>query len=410
MRKKLGKKVWISIAIVVTLAAILIGTSIVSAIAKNVAAKPRTMQESAPATPDTAGEKMLYQQMYSTTHNRCRWLYDVINASGKAALSDSSDPQIVFGTAKSLGIISDFTEDDMYQPLTRLFVAQTTVKALGYKQRSPGRVADISAMQSDLATMAYYGYFLPDINAMLYPDREITAEEYESLLIQLDRYSRLKGKVILSFGDSIMHGSGNNDEGIADMIAEKYGMTSVDYSVPGAAMGDREGRAQIINQLKLALRDGIKPDIILINGGTNDMNLVPLGEFTEGYDMSAASIASFTGGFEKTLWSITVNWYGVPVIYVRAHNMDLGPDANEKLYGERALAVAEKWNAASVDLYSNTDMNTEDKYTRGRYSYVDSENGNAPDSIHPTALGYAKYYLPMVSDEIVNQLADTELK
>ncbi|MBQ3264836.1 MAG: SGNH/GDSL hydrolase family protein [Ruminococcus sp.] len=405
MRQKLGKKVWISALIIVTLAAILVGTSIVSAIAKNVSAKPRTMQEGAPATPDTAGEKMLYQQMYSTTHNRCRWLYDVISASGKAALSDSSNPNTVFETAKSLGILSDYTEDDMYAPLTRLFVAQTTVKALGYKQRSPGRIADITAMQSELATMAYYGYFLPDLNAMLHPDREITADEYESLLEQVNRYRLLKGKMILSFGDSIMHGSGNGDEGIADMIAEKYGMTAADYSVPGAAMGDRTGRAQIINQIKPALADGVKPDIILINGATNDMNLVPLGEFTEGFDMSATPIATFTGGFEKTMWSIAANWKDVPVIYVRAHNMDLGSDEKERIYGERALAIAEKWGADSVDLYSDTDMNTEDNYTRGRYSYFDNEKGNAPDSIHPTAIGYAKFYLPMVSDQIVEKLA-----
>lgn len=405
MKERFTKKYWISALIIAVLVTIILSASIVSAIAKNVSAQPKTVRESALATPDNMGEKMLNERIYSTTHNRSRWLFDLINSSGKATLTDSSDPQKIFAAAKRCGVVSDSSEDEMYQPLTRLFVAQTTVKALGYKQRSPGYIADITSLQSAMATMAYYGYFLPDVNAMVHPDQEITAEEYEELLVQIDRYKQLKGKTILSFGDSIMHGSGNNDEGIADMIAEKYGMTAVDYSVPGAAMGSRSGRAQIINQIPKALKDKIRPDVILINGGTNDMYAVPLGAYTEGYDMTNTSVESFTGGFEKTLWSIINNWYGVPVIYVRAHNMNLGADANERKYGERAISVACKWGVGYVDLYEDTDMNTEDSYACGRYTYVDPDYGNIPDSIHPNALGYAKFYLPAITDEILTGLS-----
>ena len=404
MKERFTKKFGLTALIIAVLVTIILSASIVSAIAKNVAAQPISVRESALATPDTKGEKMLNERIYSTTHNRSRWLYDLINASGKATLTDSSDPQKVFAAAQRCGVVSDYTEDEMYQPLTRLFVAQTTVKALGYKQRTPGRIADINSMQSEMATMAYYGYFLPDVNAMVHPDKEISVEEYESLLVQIDRYKHLKGKTILSFGDSIMHGSGNNDEGIADMIAEKYGMTAVDYSFPGASVGVRSGRRQIIDQIPLAVKDKIKPDIILINGGTNDMNSVPLGSYTEGYDMSDASAESFTGGLEKTLWSVIHHWYGVPVIYVRAHNMDLGSDNNEKRFGERAISVAAKWGVSSVDLYENSDMYTEDSYTCGRYTYVEPALGNIPDSVHPNALGYAKFYLPAVTDEIMTWL------
>ncbi|MBQ3284241.1 MAG: SGNH/GDSL hydrolase family protein [Ruminococcus sp.] len=404
MRERFTKKHWISALIIAVLVTIVLSVSIVSAIAKNVGTKPQSVRDSALATPDAMGDKMLNERIYTTTHNRSRWLFDLMNRSGKAKLSDSSDPQKIFEAAAGCGILSGYTEDDMYQPLTRLFVAQTTVKALGYKQRSAGWIADVNAMQSAMSTMAYYGYFLPDVNAMVHPDREITAEEYEDLLVQLDRYAQLKGKTILTFGDSIMHGSGNNDEGIGDMIAEKYGMTAVDYSVPGAAMGDRYGRGQIISQIPLAVRDKVKPDIILINGGTNDMYSVPIGEFTEGYDMTNTSTESFTGGFEKTMWYIQRYWSSVPAVFIRAHNMDIGADENEKLYGERELAVANKWGATWVDLYENTDMNTEDSYTCGRYTYIEPALGNIPDSVHPNALGYAKFYLPPISQEIMKQL------
>ena len=237
MKNRLTKRFWITALIVAVLVAITLSATIVSAIAKNVAAQPRSVEESALATPDNKGDKMINERIYATTHNRSRWLYDLITVSGKATLTDSGDAKKIFEAARNCGVISDYTEEDMVLPLTRFFVAQTTVRALNYKQRTPGHIADINSLQSAMATMAYYGYFLPDVNNMVYPDREITAEEYEGLLTQLERYRQLKGKVILAFGDSIMHGSGNNDEGIADMIAEKYGMTAHDYSVPGAAMG-----------------------------------------------------------------------------------------------------------------------------------------------------------------------------
>ena len=404
MKNRLTKRFWITALIVAVLVAITLSATIVSAIAKNVAAQPRSVEESALATPDNKGDKMINERIYATTHNRSRWLYDLITVSGKATLTDSGDAKKIFEAARNCGVISDYTEEDMVLPLTRFFVAQTTVRALNYKQRTPGHIADINSLQSAMATMAYYGYFLPDVNNMVYPDREITAEEYEGLLTQLERYRQLKGKVILAFGDSIMHGSGNNDEGIADMIAEKYGMTAHDYSVPGAAMGLWVGRSHIIDQLRPALNDLIKPDIILINGGTNDMNHVSLGDFTEGYDMTNTSSENFTGGFEKTMWMLTNNYYRVPVVYVRAHNMDLGSDANERKFGERALDVVEKWNGTSVDIYKDTDLYTEDSYMRCRNTYFDPAFGHAPDSIHPNALGYATYYLPLVTDEIMNQL------
>ena len=386
MKNGLTKRFWITALIVAVLVAITLSATIVSAIAKNVAAQPRSVEESALATPDNKGDKMINERIYATTHNRSRWLYDLITVSGKATLTDSGDAKKIFEAARNCGVISDYTEEDMVLPLTRFFVAQTTVRALNYKQRTPGHIADINSLQSAMATMAYYGYFLPDVNNMVYPDREITAEEYEGLLTQLERYRQLKGKVI------------------ADMIAEKYGMTAHDYSVPGAAMGLWVGRSHIIDQLRPALNDLIKPDIILINGGTNDMNHVSLGDFTEGYDMTNTSSENFTGGFEKTMWMLTNNYYRVPVVYVRAHNMDLGSDANERKFGERALDVVEKWNGTSVDIYKDTDLYTEDSYMRCRYTYFDPAFGNAPDSIHPNALGYATYYLPLVTDEIMNQL------
>lgn len=406
MKERLSKNIWIIPLII----AVLIGSaSVVGAIEYSSPAKTQQRTEGgAVSATSNNDEERLYEEIFHTVYSRSRWLYDLMLCSGKAQ-PRSAEPQIVFKQAQVCGILSAYTEEEIEEPLNRRFIAATMVKALDYQNRSIGDLADITSIDSDLSTLAYYGYFLPDEDLMLYPDAEITVEEYDSLIAQLKQYRLLKGKRMLSFGDSIMYGTGNDGEGIADMIAEKYGMTATDYSVPGAAFGVRKGKGHIYDQLQRAYADWVRPDIILIDGGTNDMNAVKFGKITDGFDMKGISDKDFSGGMEKVMWSLTNYWGGVPIIYIRVHDMNLGEDSNERQYGERALEIAEKWNATSVDLFTDTDMCTEDPDICNRYTYPNPKHGNAHDSIHPNALGYAKFYLPLISEAVVNQFQSEEL-
>lgn len=406
MREKKQKRIWLTAVIAVVAAAILISTSVTGAIAKNIIGKKKIAIFGIPTTEDSVNEKMLKTHMYNATHNRVKWLYDLMTASGIRDLSNGSNGRLVYQKAFQHGLIDEYDEKDMLLPLNRLFVAQTMVRALQYPERSVGQIVDITPAQKSLATMAYFGYFLPDDDDMIYPEEQITAEEYEMLLTELGRYRVLSGRTILAFGDSIMHGSGNDDEGIADLIGEKYGMTVRDYSVPGASFADRGQRSRIANQIRVAYTNGEKADIILLNGGTNDMERTAFGEFGEGFDMSKADETTFTGGFEKALWLIRNRWQDVPTVYIRVHNMDLVSDKEEKKYGERAMEIADKWNIASVDLYNGTGMNTEIQALCDRYTYAEDLSDGKHDSIHPNAFGYAKYYLPMIGKTVYNCFAD----
>ena len=349
---------------------------------------------------------MLQMHIYEISHNRIRWLYDLMIASGKADFEFTGNGQTIFERARRCGIIGKFTDEDITRPLDRLFVAKTTVKAFGYEKKTVGHIADVTEAQHPMVTMAYYGYFVPDRYDRVYPDRTITVEEYDELFKELDRYRRLRGKRILSFGDSIMHGNGNNEEGVADMIAEKYGMTAVDYSKPGESIGTRYVRGHIRDQMKAAYFRREKADIILVNGGTNDMGHTKLGAFTQGFDMTDAEERSFTGGMERSIWTLKNCWQGVPIIYIRAHNMDLVEDEIERKFGERAVAVMQKWDIPYVDLYADSGMNTEDPYISARYTMADEHMKTGHDSIHPNALGYAKYYLPPISEAVANCLTE----
>lgn len=397
MRVLKSKRFWIIMLMAV---ALMIG--VCSVVAVNATEKTVKSSSAAASAFKTTDSSRLYTQINSAMHNRSRWLYDLMSISGKAEPTDASNPEKIFAQARACGIVDDSVEQDMYLPLNRRFVARTMVKALGYKRRSIGYLADVVAADGDMATMAYYGYFLPDVNSMVHPDAEITDKEYDSLLSQLNAYRLLKGKTLLSFGDSIMYGTGNSGNGIADMFGEKYGMKVHDYAVPGSTMGYRENRGHIRDQVVRAIKDRIHPDLIFLNGATNDMYHLPLGNFTSGFDMSKAPEATFTEGMEKTLWSLRQNWRSVPVVYMRMHNMDLGDDKKEREFGERSLAIAEKWSLTAVDLYNGTDMNTELPETCNRYTYFETDNGFLCDSIHPNALGYAKFYLPSVTEAVTN--------
>ena len=324
------------------------------------------------------------------------WLTDLIHRTYPSAQVGSA-PQAIFDAAYRRGVI-DSADEQHYSPLTRRYVARTLVRALGYQPRNAS-AADLGKDDGDMKTLVYYGYFLPDEDDKVYPDAAITVKEYNALLGELDRRNSLKGKKLLAFGDSIMFGRGNRDSGVADMLAEKYGMISLDHSVSGATLGARAGRNSIPTQIKRAASLSPEPDIILINGGTNDMEFIPLGKAAKGYEEETFDQTTYAGGFEYAASLLRLYWQDVPVIYIRAHDMDTVDDAKEQQYGELALSLSEKWRLYCVDVYNDADLNTEDPAIRDAYTVYKPRLGHG-DGIHPTALGYAKFYLPLVTNEI----------
>ena len=307
MKKTRWKRIGLIALIIALVTMLIVGVSMVSAIAKHTSEKSESSPHSGTSSDQKVNNELFDSQLFNATHNRSRWLYDLINASGRAKIDNESDGNAIFRTAYRLGLIDTVSEDDLFLPLDRLFIAQTTVRALGYPERTVGDLADVPpAQKSVMGTMAYYGYFVPDHEDMVYPNAAISAKEYERLKTELNRYRALKGKNVLAFGDSIMHGNGNHEEGIAVLIAAKYGMTVNDYSVPGASFGDRGERSRICNQIRVAQMADEKADLILLNGGTNDMGHTPFGENDKGFDMTDADETTFTGGVCQTLHSSMV--------------------------------------------------------------------------------------------------------
>jgi len=164
-----------------------------------------------------------------------------------------------FITAAENGIINMFrTSFDQYDPLKRGFLAATLVKACGYDTLYALNCADyyLVSNYNEVATCIELGFLELDDNNCFNQDGYVTNEQFQEVLSELNMISVLKDKTVLTFGDSIMYGEGNNGKGIAELLAEKYMMIPVDYSVSGATFGYTDTSSQISNQIFSALGAG----------------------------------------------------------------------------------------------------------------------------------------------------------
>lgn len=358
---------------------------------------------SASATDETVSAEDNYSHWLSDHYSaeiytREMWLEDL---QSTLHLRKANSAESTFEQAYRNSIV-DSEEEETYQALTRRYVAQTLVRALGYKEQVYESAVDLAG-EKELQTACYYGYFLPDVNDMIYPDAVITADEYQAILAEVDKYQRLHGKHALSFGDSIMYGLGNHDRGIADITCEKYGMTVTDYSISGATFGVYKSKSHIANQIRTASRANAKPDMIFLDGGTNDIIFTELGKIAVGYNPKSFNEKQYAGGFETAAYLLKRYWPGVPVLYVRAHDMAFCDDTVEQTFGDLALTMAEKWDFEAVDIYNDTDFCAEIDYISEAYTFYREKSAQC-DGIHPTDLGYVKYYIPPVSEKVDEML------
>ena len=209
----------------------------------------------------------------------------------------------------------------------------------------------------------------------------------------------LSGKVLLSFGDSIMAGDGNNGKGIADYIAEKYGMELRDYSNGGATMGVT-GNNDIYTQIKTAINEVENADVIIFNGGTNDIvNIggdtsidtdptVPIGSLVDSIFSveNLANTSTFSGAMELGISKLLEKYPNAIIIYIRVHQMGSRNQNLQVLYGERAIEICKRWGIEFVNIYDSF---------QSRFP-VKMRTEFLSDYTHPNENGYEKKYLPKI--------------
>lgn len=218
------------------------------------------------------------------------------------------------------------------------------------------------------------------------------------------------GKQLAVFGDSIMYGSGNGGVGIGEYLQQDLGFTLLKYCVGGARTGYYPNKNWLVEQVRQAILDGIQPDYVVFNGFTNDcyktdgVNYdVPLGEMStreDGFDIfNVSKEADFTTCFEEIVCGFKQYFKGAKILFVRPHNMGRRGEEIQKIYGERAIAICNKWHVAVADIYKQSDLNTFLPDHRDLFT-ADTYNWGRGDSTHPNARGYIEKYMPIIESKI----------
>lgn len=319
---------------------------------------------------------------------------------------DYFDSSEYFITAVKNGILGGFSgEFDPYSAATRQYVSTTLVNGVGYDINCTLDCNDYRIIEdkAQAAVSLYLGYLETDENNCFNPYDVITKEQTDFIVSELEMLHKLKGYTVMSFGDSIMHGDGNNYVGIADLMAQRYKMTAIDYSKGGSTFGEVSDRQQISNQILNAINNGHEADIILINGGTNDMRKVAPGVMSDDFDYESHGRVDFCSGMEYALGLLRDYYSDTPVLYVRAHDMEYGIERNELHFGTLALDICDKWDVESADIFNVSGFDGHDDYMRSVYTVHTKKFPNG-DSIHPNRLGYYKYYIPTVSEKTAQLL------
>lgn len=295
-----------------------------------------------------------------------------------------------------------YSDLDMRSFASRQFVARTLVDMVGYDIDCFLECDDYSVInyKYQVAVALYLGYFELDEQNNFDPLGTVSFEQAESILKELSTLNTLKGKHILSFGDSIMHGDGNGYVGIAQLMAQKYMMTFKDYSMGGATFGFAQGREQISMQIQRAVANGETADFIIINGGTNDMRNVELGTISQDFDFRENGREYFSNGMEYALGLLSDYYEAVPTVYIRSHNMEFSLERNELHYGAVALSICDKWDVRVADVFSDSEFDAHDEQIKSKYT-VHTKNCEKGDSVHPNRIGYYKYYIPLTVERML---------
>lgn len=207
-----------------------------------------------------------------------------------------------------------------------------------------------------------------------------------------------------------MYGSGNNGVGVGEYLEKDFGLNLLKYCVGGARVGFCNGKNWVIEQLRSALKDGVKADLILFDGFTNDCNIsdgdscdVPLGELTEAVPdiWSVTREDNFSVCFQSIAVALKKYFPDAKCLFIRPHKMGRRDAVKQVEYGERAVEICKKYKIDVCDLYEESGLDTflpdqRDKYTNDSYGW------GRGDCTHPNAEGYAKFYMPLIEKAILN--------
>lgn len=200
---------------------------------------------------------------------------------------------------------------------------------------------------------------------------------------------------ICMIGDSIAYGGRNGFKGYVGDL----GMPYKNLGIAGRLLSNAvSGRVPISDEMD-DIPDGFVPDVFVCNGGVNDYNhSAPLG--TPPTQPVDATCDTVCGGLQHLLYRMMTEYPRAQRFFVLGHRTLNWPyTANSAGYTqteeyEALREVCKVFATKVIDVFNESSLNTALDVFKDDV-LVDS------DGIHPEALGYQLYYVPLVRQALM---------
>ena len=204
--------------------------------------------------------------------------------------------------------------------------------------------------------------------------------------------SPLECKKVLFLGSSVTYGSASLQQGIPEYFAARFGCEYTKEAVSGTTLVDN-GKNSYVQRLTNNVDKNASYDLLICQLSTNDASKKkPLGEISEGYELSDFDTQTVTGAMEYII-CYAKETFGCQVVFYTGSRYE---SQEYEAMVKRVLELEEKWGIKVLDLWSDDEFNSISENERQLYMY---------DDIHPTKAGYRDWWCPEMERQLVEFLS-----
>lgn len=226
------------------------------------------------------------------------------------------------------------------------------------------------------------------------------ASTYDPDQIDALEDSPLKGKNIVFLGSSVTDGASAMGVSFADYIGKLDGVNVTKEAVSSTTLVDEwsvlawlcyaDGDSYI-KRLK-ELDTSMEVDCLVCQLSTNDATMKKeLGVISESKELKDFDTKTITGAMEYIIQYAKTTWDCPVVFYTGCYYES---EEYSKMV-DRLFELQEKWDIGVIDMYTDEEFNDIDSDTYDLYMY---------DKIHPTKVGYLKWWTPKMQEYLYEYL------
>ena len=197
----------------------------------------------------------------------------------------------------------------------------------------------------------------------------------------------MENKTIIFLGSSVTYGVDNWS--MCEYVRENTTYDVVKWAVSGTTLADiDEGSYESRLNKQIDSRDVC--DCFICQLSTNDSNKnLPLGEMSESTDKNDFDTKTIIGAIEYIVAAVKEKW-DCPIMFYTGTFMERESYQNMV---DSLFDISKKWNFGIIDLWNDPEMRAIDE---------DSYKMYMNDPVHPSKLGYEKWWGPKFVEAINN--------